>query len=101
MIFLNSLIFQIPKLQIIYIIFDKSGAFYGLAAILNFSAILNFGARLQNKKKSSDPNYHLYHKMSLLSIYEQKVFLLQTSPYYITVCFRFFSEFFKAVNFKV
>jgi hypothetical protein len=29
-------------LQIIRIIFDKSGAFYGLAAILNVSAILNY-----------------------------------------------------------
>jgi hypothetical protein len=59
MVFLNSLIFQNPKLQIICIIFEKSGAFYGLAAILNFSAILKFGERLQNKNISSDPNYLL------------------------------------------
>jgi hypothetical protein len=32
--------------------FDKSGAFYGLAAILNFSAILNFNERQQEKKNS-------------------------------------------------
>jgi hypothetical protein len=46
--FLNSLIFQNPKLQIICIIFEKSGSFYGLAAILNFSTIFNFRERTQN-----------------------------------------------------
>jgi hypothetical protein len=43
--FFNSPIFQNPKLQIICIISDNSGAFYGLAAILNFSATLNFKER--------------------------------------------------------
>jgi hypothetical protein len=38
-----------PKLQIICIIFEKTGAFYGLAAILDFSAILNFKERQQEK----------------------------------------------------
>jgi hypothetical protein len=50
---------------------------------------------------SSDPNY-LNQKMSLLSIYERKVFLLQTSPYYYIIIrwkkmffsFRFVYEYF-------
>jgi hypothetical protein len=47
----NSPIFQNPKLQIICIISEKTGAFYVLVAILNFSDILNFKGRHQNEKK--------------------------------------------------
>jgi hypothetical protein len=65
--FLNSLIFKIRSLQII---FDKSGAYYGLAAILNFSAILNFGGRNKNKKKSSGPNYLLKSHISCERVYK-------------------------------
>jgi hypothetical protein len=50
MIFLNSPLFQNPKFEIICIISEKSGAFYGLAAISNFSAILNLKERKQSKK---------------------------------------------------
>jgi hypothetical protein len=42
--------FQNPKFEIICIIFKMSGAFFGLAAILNFSAILNFKERLKEEK---------------------------------------------------
>jgi hypothetical protein len=51
--FLNSLIFQNPKLQIICIIFDKSGAFYVLSAILDFSAIFIFKEHKKERKKIS------------------------------------------------
>jgi hypothetical protein len=48
MIFLNILIYQIPKVEIFWSSFDISRAFYTLAAILNFSAILHLKKRPQD-----------------------------------------------------